>query len=94
MTRLALILCLACLGCPLPPSEDCTPGAYRCAGDRPEVCGGAPTRWTPTDGPCSRLGRVCGESAGASGRTVTRCVVLSDSSFGAEASLEQNGDAL
>lgn len=74
---LLLISCLA-LGCPLPPSEDCTPGAHRCSGDRPEVCGGAPTRWTPTDGPCSRLGRVCGESVGASGRPVTRCVPATD----------------
>lgn len=73
-----LLLASLALGCPLPPSEDCTPGAYRCSGDRPEVCEGVPTRWTPTDGPCSRLGRVCGVAPGYSGRPVTRCLEATD----------------
>ena len=62
MPRLSLILLctLACSCHPqLPPVSGCTPGAWRCADDRPELC--SPShRWEPRgDEPCAAQQRVC-----------------------------------
>lgn len=55
---------LALAACPrLPPPDECTPAAWRCAGDRPERCSPG-RRWTPLgDLPCAATGLVCVELA-------------------------------
>lgn len=66
LALLALAGLVGLAACPrLPPVSDCTPGAQRCAADRPEVCS-ATRRWHPIgDTTCGAVGARCVEGLSA-----------------------------
>lgn len=65
-------------GCPLPPPDNCTPGATRCSRDgKPQRCSStAPTRWwqDPTTPACVTVGSVCCRAMSPYRNIVHACV--------------------
>lgn len=73
---LALACAAALTGCPLPPSDHCTPMATRCSPQgKPQRCSASQRWWSePTAQPCSALGAVCCPARSPYGNVVHACV--------------------
>lgn len=78
LRSLALLLTAMLAGCPLPPPDNCNPGATRCSPQgKPQRCSStAPTRWwaEPTTPACVAVGAVCCPAMSPYGNVVHACV--------------------